>query len=126
MVKILSDPIDPANVYDLIATSGSGSVVFHYAVVKQMVAEGKSTSYINYVANGDAEAELCGIADALRVEFAVEDVLLIRRIGRLGLSEIISLVAASSPNSEDAFEACKQGISRLKKMKTIVKNEVHS
>ena len=35
MVKVSSDPIDPANVYDLIATSAAGSVVFHYAVVKR-------------------------------------------------------------------------------------------
>ena len=77
-------------------------------------------------ASGDTEGELNDIAGSLSAEFAVDDVLLIRRTGRLGLGEIISLVAASSPNSDDAFEACKRGISRLKKMKTIVKNEVCS
>ena len=54
-----------------------------------------------------------------------EDVLLIRRIGRLGIGDIISLVAASSPNSEDAFASCRHGISRLKKMTTIRKNEIY-
>jgi molybdopterin synthase catalytic subunit len=33
------------------------------------------------------------------------------------------LVAASSPNSEDAFVACRYGISRLKNMRTIDKRE---
>ena len=126
MVKISPEPIDPAKVNDLIAASGAGSVVFHYAVVKPMAGTDGTTCYIDYATSGDTEAELLDIADRLRTEFIVEDVLLIRRTGRLGLGDIISLVAASSPNSEDAFEACRQGISRLKKMKTIVKNEVCS
>jgi molybdopterin synthase catalytic subunit len=126
MVKISAEPIDPSSVYDLIATNGAGSVVFHYAVVKPMAGTGGTTCFIEYSSGGDTEAELNDIAGSLSAEFAVDNVLLIRRTGRLGLGEIISLVAASSPNSEDAFEACKQGISRLKKMKSIVKNEVCS
>ena len=47
-----------------------------------------------------------------------------RRTGRLGIGEIISLVAVSSPSSEDAFAACKAGIGQLKKMRKIIKNEV--
>jgi len=124
VVKISTEPIDPAKMYDLVNLHGAGSVVFHYAVVKPMPGAGGTTSYIDYATNGDTEAELLEITDKLKAEHLLEDVLLIRRIGRLGLGDIISLVAASSPNSEDAFEACKQGISRLKKMKTIVKNEV--
>jgi molybdopterin synthase catalytic subunit len=125
MVKISSDPIEPAKVYDLIGcTNGAGSVVLHFAVVKAMAGAGGTTSFIDYSSNDDTEVELNDIAGSLSTEFSVDDVLLIRRTGRLGLGDIISLVAASSPNSEDAFEACKRGISRLKKMKTIVKNEV--
>lgn len=124
MVKISPEPIDPSSVYGLIAAKNAGSVVFHYAVVKPMAGAGGTTSYIDYATNGDAEAELLDIADKLNAEFSLEDVLFIRRTGRLGLGDIISLVAASSPNSEDAFEGCRQGISRLKKMKTILKNEV--
>jgi molybdopterin synthase catalytic subunit len=82
------------------------------------------TSLSDYATSGDAKAELCDNADSLAAHFSIEDVLMIRRIGRLGLGEINSLVAASSPNSDDAFEACKLGIFLLRKMKTIVKNEV--
>jgi len=124
MVIVSPEPIDPAKMYDLIASPGAGSVVFHYAVVKPMAGAGGTTSYIDYATNGDTEAELNGIAGSLSAEFAVDGILLVRRIGRLSLGDIISLVAASSPNSEDSFEACKQGINRLKKMKTIIKNEV--
>jgi len=36
LVKISPEAIDTAKMYDLIATDGAGSVVFHYAVVKPM------------------------------------------------------------------------------------------
>ena len=124
MVIITSEPIDPSKTYDLISPGAAGSIVFHYAVVKPMQGDGGTTCYIDYATQGDAEAELEGIASQLAATFTLSDTLLIRRTGRLGLGEIISLAAASSPNSEDAFEACKLGISRLRKMKSIVKKEV--
>jgi molybdopterin synthase catalytic subunit len=124
MVRITSEPIDPAKVYELISSNGAGSVLLHFAVVKPQVSSGGTTCYIDYGTQGDAESELQTIADELTSAFTLVDTLLIRRTGRLGLGEIISLMAASSPNSEDAFDACKLGICRLRKMKAIVKNEV--
>jgi len=123
MIKLVENPIDPAAVYDSICSAFSGSVVFHYAVVKKQAGSGKATTCIEYSAQGDSHQELKGIAGELENRWKLEDVLLVRRTGRLSVGEIISLVAASSPNSEDAFEACKFGISRLKKMLTIRKTE---
>jgi molybdopterin synthase catalytic subunit len=123
MVKLVESPIDPATVYNSICSAFSGSVVFHYAVVKKQAGTGKDTTCIEYKAQEDTLKELEGIAEELEGRWKLEDVLLIRRTGCLGVGEIISLVAASSPNSEDAFEACKQGISRMKKMTTVHKTE---
>ena len=126
MVLINAAPIDPASVYDSICSAFSGSVVFHYAVVKKQAGSGKATTCIEYSAQGDSIQELEGIAGELERRWKLEDVLLIRRTGCLSVGDIISLVAASSPNSEDAFEACRHGISRLKKMSTITKVEKFS
>lgn len=123
MVKLVDTAIDPADVYNSICSAFSGSVVFHYAVVKKQAGSGKSTTFIEYSANGDTLGELEGIAVELERSCKLEDVLLIRRTGTLNVGDIISLVAASSPNSDDAFAACKCGISRLKKMATITKSE---
>ncbi len=123
MVKLVENPIDPALVYNSICSSFSGSVVFHYAVVKQQAGTGKATTSIEYKSDGDTALELEKIAAELEHNWNLEDVLMIRRTGCLAVGEIISLVAASSPNSEDAFEACKSGISRMKKMSTIRKTE---
>jgi molybdopterin synthase catalytic subunit len=123
MVKLVETPIDPSTAYNNICSAFSGSVVLHYAVVKKQAGSGNATTCIEYSAKGDTIRELEGIAGELEDRWKLEDVLLIRRTGCLAVGEIISLVAASSPNSEDAFEACKQGISRLKKMSTIHKTE---
>ncbi len=125
MVLTLSpDPIDPAAMYDRIAKASSGSVVFHYAVVKEMKRQEGKTSCIEYASSGDSQQELARIAAELTAKWQLEDVILVRRIGCLGIGDIISLVAASSPNSEDAFGACRDGIACLKKMATIRKTEV--
>jgi molybdopterin synthase catalytic subunit len=126
MVKVTPEPIDPAKIYDLLSKSTAGSVVLHFAVVKPQAGAGGTTSHIDYATKGDAEAELLGIAGELAAKYHLVDTVLIRRTGRLDVGEIISLTAASSPNSEDAFAACEFGISRLRKMQTIVKDEVCS
>lgn len=125
MVMISHEPIDPAATYLLLGKEHAGSIVFHYAVVKEQRSHDKATTGIEYLINGDTEAELAEIAAELKEKWKLEDVLLIRRIGRLGIGDIISLVAASSPNSEDAFASCRHGISRLKKMATIKKTEIY-
>ncbi|HEX2770678.1 MAG TPA: molybdenum cofactor biosynthesis protein MoaE [Geobacteraceae bacterium] len=124
MVLITTDPIDTHGAYDMIASKSAGSVLFHFAVVKAQEGKGGVTCHIEYDVAGDAENELRTIAKEIAGSRGIEDILLIRRIGRVGVGEIISLVAASSPSSEDAFAACKSGIGRLKKMRSIVKNEV--
>ena len=123
MVKLVENPIDPAAVYDSICTSFSGSVVFHYAVVKKQAGSIKSITCIEYKSQGDAIMEMEGISGELEQRWNLEDVLMIRRTGRLNVGEIISLVAVSAPNSEDTFEACRFGLNRLKKMATILKIE---
>lgn len=124
MVLITTGPIDPRDAYGLIAKKGSGSVLFHYAVVKEQEDVGGVTCHIDYAVEGDAEGELRTIGKEMAESWEIEDILLIRRIGKVGVGEIISLVAVSSPSSDDAFTACRHGIGRLKKMRCILKNEV--
>ena len=124
MILITKDPIDPLQAYALIAKKSSGSVLFHYAVVKEQEGHDGVTCYIDYSVAGDGEGELMTIAGEIAASWNIEDLLLIRRIGKVGVGEIISLVAVSSPASEDAFASCKYGIGRLKKMRSIEKNEV--
>lgn len=124
MVKLVHEPINPATVYNSVCTAFSGSALFHYAIVKKQACSGKTTTAIEYSANEKTLQELEEIAAELKLDWELEDMLLIRRVGTLNVGEIISLVAASSPNSDDSFAACKCAISRLKKMSSITKREL--
>jgi len=124
VVRITEEPICTESAYGEIGRSGVGSVIVHYAVVKPQEGAGGTTCHIEFRMTPGAEAELQQIAEDLKGAFVLKDVLLVRRSGQVALGEVVSLVAASSPNSEDAFEACRAGIARLKKMKCVAKSEV--
>ena len=125
MVIVTESPLDPAALYAKLQKDNAGSIIFHYAVVKNETG-GKQTSGIRFERNGDTEAELSAIEDDLMNKWSLSGVLLIRRIGTLQVGDIISLVAVSSPASSDAFEACQYGLGRLRKMQNIKKTELYT
>ncbi len=122
MILTTKNPIDPNGMYDRIRKSEAGSVLLHYAVVKSQAGDRVSAG-IHFEKAGNIEEELSGIAEELKQRWNLEDVLLARRIGVLEIGDIISLIAVSSPSSNDAFDACRYGLERLKKMTTLKKTE---
>ena len=123
MIKVTESPIDVTIVFDYLRKDHSGSVVIHDAVVKKIEA-GKPTSGIHFERAGEIEDELQAVEEALRQKWPVEDVVLIRRIGKLAPGDVISVAAASSEHREAAFGLCQEAIERFKKMKTLAKKEL--
>ena len=122
MEIVTETTINPNEVYDKIKRETVGSVVLHFAVVREWTGD-QSTQSIDFQRNGDIEDELKSIADSIKDSYQLEDVLIIRRLGELRVGDVMSLVAASAPHREDAFDACRYGVESLKKMKTIKKTE---
>ncbi len=123
MEIISNNPIDPNKVYELIKKDIAGSVVFHFAVVREST-KNKRTKSIEFHINGDLEQELRTISEEIHKRWKIEDILIMRRLGRLNIGDIISLVAVSSSHREEAFSACSYGVDRLKKMVTVMKKEI--
>jgi molybdopterin synthase catalytic subunit len=123
MEIVLSEPIEPSRVYKLIKKAIAGSVVLHFGIVKESTGNKKIKS-MEFVAKGNAEEELRTISKDIHKRWSIEDVLIMRRLGRLNIGDIISLVAVSSPHRAEAFDACREGVDRLKNMSTIVENEI--
>jgi molybdopterin synthase catalytic subunit len=71
-----------------------------------------------------AENEMKKIVDAIKHKWAVEDVAILHRIGRLNIGEISVLIAIASPHRAEAFDACRYAIDRLKEKVPIWKKEV--
>lgn len=122
MEIVTNKPVDPATMFQKIRKSEGGSVLLHYAVVKSQTG-GQVSAGIQFEKAGDIEGELHAIAVDIKQRWKIEDVLLVRRIGILDVGDIISLIAVSSPASTDAFDACRHGLERLKKMSTLKKTE---
>ncbi len=123
MEYVTDSAISADGVFDKMSKADSGSVICHYGIVRKVTGD-KVTARIHFEASGDVESELRTIADDIRGKWDIEDVMLVRRIGTLGIGDIISLVAVSAARSKDSFAACEYGMLSLKKMSTIKKNEV--
>lgn len=124
MVQVVSEAIDPQQSFQQLQRCSAGSVLLHYAVVKADGGTGHTSSAVEHRTAPEAEAELEGIAAALKARWPLEGVLLQRRSGRLAVGEIISLVAVAAKASADSFAACQMGLELLKKMSTVHKTEV--
>ena len=73
---------------------------------------------------GMTESELQKIEQTARARFAVEEILVIHRVGRLSVEENIVLVVAAAAHRADAFDACRYVIDYLKVHATFWKKEV--
>jgi molybdopterin synthase catalytic subunit len=125
MEIVTNNPIRPDDVYRLIDSGNAGSVIFHFAVVRGTTGD-KTTTIVEFQparSNDDIKEELHQISEEIRKKWEVDDVLIIRAIGKLAVGDVMSLVAVSSPRSMAAFEASHYGVDRLKEMKTIKKQE---
>jgi molybdopterin synthase catalytic subunit len=123
MEIVTKAPLDPGRLFEQLRKNGSGSTLFHYAVVKSQTGDKVSTGIL-FEKNGDMEAELAEISADIKGRWNVDDVLPARRIGTLKIGDVISLIAVSSSASNDAFEACRFGLERLKKMVSLRKTEM--
>ncbi len=73
---------------------------------------------------GMTESELEKIEVAARAKFAVEEIIVIHRVGRLAPGENIVLVIAAARHRAAAFDACRYVIDHLKVHATLWKKEV--
>lgn len=125
MIIVTESPIDPVKVFELLDKNNSGSALFHYAVVKNQAGD-RQTSGIRFENNGDITYELAMIETDIRGRWNINGLLLVRRTGILQVGDLISLVAVSAPASSDAFEACRYGLDRIRKMTSIKKTELYN
>ena len=123
MTEITDKPIDPQSVFDRLQKNSSGSIVIHYAIVKE-VEGGKKSQSLEFKVNGDIEGEINELEKNLRGKWPVEDVFLIRRIGALSVGDVISIAAASAEHRDAAFGLCQEAVDCFKKMKHIQKDEI--
>ena len=124
MIHIGPEPLNPQEVTELVRNSSNGAVVTFLGTTRDLF-EGRDVQYLEYEAYRPmAENMLQQIIDEVRERWAIEDVSIAHRVGRVDIGEISLVVAVGSPHRKEALEASAYALDRIKAMVPIWKKEV--
>lgn len=123
-LRVTSEPIDVSEAEALVADPGAGGTCIFSGTVRDNSAAGAVVG-LRYEAWEELAIDrLRGIADELVASWPLRRVAILHRIGDLAVGETSVVVAVSAAHRAEAFEACRQGIERLKDDVPIWKQEV--
>ena len=124
MIHIGPEPLNPQEVTELVRNSSNGAVVTFLGTTRDLF-EGRDVQYLEYEAYRPmAENMLQQIVDEVRERWAIEDMSIAHRVGRVDIGEISLVVAIGSPHRKEALEASAYALDRIKAMVPIWKKEV--
>jgi MoaE-MoaD fusion protein len=121
--SIVRDAIDTQGLLARIKHGEDGAAVVFEGVVRNQT-RGRRTLYLVYEAYEEmALAEMEKLAEQALKQFAVRDVALVHRLGRLEIGETSVLFVVASAHRAAAFDACRWLIDTLKRTVPIWKKE---
>ena len=122
-VRIVRDPISTQAEVDRLKLPQDGAAVIFEGVVRDNT-RGRRTLYLDYEAYEPmALKQMQELADKARTQFAIRDIALVHRLGRLEIGETSVLIVVASAHRGPAFDACRWIIDTLKKTVPIWKKE---
>jgi molybdopterin synthase catalytic subunit/molybdopterin converting factor small subunit/GNAT superfamily N-acetyltransferase len=111
---------------ELVSDGAAGGIaVFLGTTREDRDSQGKALEALDYEVYPEmAERQLRDLARQAREKWPIVKLVMLHRVGRVGLGEASVLIAVSTPHRGEAFEACEFLIDRLKADVTIWKKEV--
>ena len=123
MVRLQAEPIRLDTLIEAVRGDGDGAVATFLGTTRNE-SDGRRVLHLDYEAYaGMAEREMERIAADARRAFAISEVAIVHRIGRVGVGEASVAIAVSAPHRAAALEACRFVIDRLKTEVPIWKRE---
>lgn len=123
LVRVGSAGIDPAEIVAFVADPSSGATCLFLGTARDHSAAG-SVSGLTYEVWEELAIKRMGeIAGEMVDKWALRRAALVHRTGDLQIGDVSVVVAASAPHREEAFEACRHGIERIKEGVPIWKKE---
>jgi MoaE-MoaD fusion protein len=120
---IVRHPIDGVAINAAIKQPEDGAVAIFDGIVRNQT-RGRPTLYLDYTAYEPmALRQMEQLAQQALANYAVRDVWLVHRLGRLQIGESSVYIVVASPHRAAAFEACRWLIDTLKKTVPIWKKE---
>ena len=123
MFEITADPIHLAALYAFLESPRAGAVLVFSGTVRDH-NDGRTVQKLEYEAYVEmAEKSMAAIAAEMRDRWPLEKIAMVHRVGPLEIGEIAVVVGVSAAHRQEAFEACRYGIDRLKAETPIWKKE---
>jgi molybdopterin synthase catalytic subunit len=117
------DRIDVARIVDAIKRPADGAVVTFEGIVRDHSRD-RRTLYLDYEGyEAMARKRLERLAVEAQAKFAIDEVAVVHRLGRLEIGETSVVIAVSAAHRAAAFDACRWLIDTLKKTVPIWKKE---
>ena len=121
--SIVRSPIDTQHILSGLKRGEDGAAVVFEGVVRNQT-RGRKTLYLDYEAYEEmALQQMKSLADQALQQFAIRDVAIVHRLGRLDIGDISVLIVVASAHRAAAFDACRWLIDTLKRTVPIWKKE---
>jgi molybdopterin converting factor subunit 1 len=122
-VKLVRGRIVPHDVIPALEKPEDGAIVIFDGIVRNN-SRGRQTLYLDYDCyEAMALRQLQELAAQARQNFAIRNVAIVHRLGRIEIGESSVLIAVFSAHRASAFEACRWLIDTLKRKVPIWKKE---
>lgn len=125
MVIITEEAISPEAIVTQAKTKKSGCVVTYVGLIRES-SQGKPVLSVEYRdPEGRAEKRLNQIVSDAKRRWAVNNIAICHRIGRLEVGDINLVVAVASAHREEGFAACQYVIDQFKEKLPTLKKETY-
>ena len=123
LLKITEHPIKETEIRRKVESPEMGAIAVFHGITRNQ-ARGKAVKHLIYEAYAPmAVKQMRVIVDEIYEKWKLDHVAMIHRIGRLEVGETSVIIAVAAPHRNEAFEACRFAIDRLKKIVPIWKKE---
>ena len=123
MIELTHDEIDYTELTESVRSHRSGAVILFLGTVREMT-DARRTVALDYEAYPEmAVVKMTELEDETRSKWPVDQIAIVHRLGHLELGAVSIAIAVSSPHRQDAFEAGKHLIDRIKEVVPIWKKE---
>ena len=123
MIEITSEPLDPEAITARVRSDDNGAVVTFLGTTRDRTGDRK-VLYLEYEAYRPmADKVLTEVVREMRERWAVQDVAIAHRLGRLEVGDVSLVVAVAAPHRKAAFAACQYSVDRIKQTVPIWKKE---
>jgi molybdopterin converting factor subunit 1 len=121
--EIVRETIDSREIVKKLQRPEDGAVVVFEGVVRNNT-KGRPTTHLEYECyEAMAKEQMTRIGHEIAAQFAIGQIGMVHRLGRLEIGEASVVVVATAPHRKPAFEAALEGINRLKREVPIWKKE---